>query len=448
MSESLLPLKNTRTERPLGWMVLFGLLVWVGGVNSDAMAEAESGWIDRDRMVAETLIIGPAERERLIQMEAEKLSVIRPVALPTGRYLAGENRHLGWPVGIEIGGTLLCAYHQTLHHHGKGPQQDKLSSDAVVVRSTDGGETWSDPLDLREVGRSEKPMAINFGIVVGKSGGSVFLANKYGVYRTQDEGVTWELLPDAMTQGQTGFSRADNVGPRMIEHPEHGLVIPMGRGREPGIDLFSSRDQGATWRHHSMDLPRESHPLEPTFFYHDGRLIFLSRNHSLPFKWHQEMTESEPPVMMVAETGWWPMTHQGLTNIASHRWPDTTDVAFNPVTQRYEAVVTNRSGGVGVEARDEDNAQTVNLWSISPTDLAAGRADQWRFECTLLRLRSGMRDVGPNDVDAAHPGGAVMDVARGLQHIFIYAGRYATPTGIYRISRTLETDRLREFGTR
>ena len=41
-----------------------------------------------------------------------------------------------------------------------------------------------------------------------------------------------------------------------------------------------------------------------------------------------------------------------------------------------------------------------------------------------------------------------MDVARGLQHDFIYAGCYATLTGIYRISRTLETDRLREFGAR
>ena len=30
------------------------------------------------------------------------------------------------------------------------------------------------------------------------------------------------------------------------------------------------------------------------------------------------------------------------------------------------------------------------------------------------------------------------------QHIFIHCGRYATPTGIYRISRTLDTHRLRE----
>lgn len=399
-------------------------------------------------MVRATLQIDVAERRRLIAMEAQALLVIRPVALPEGRFLAGENRHLGWPVGIEIGGTLLCAYHQTLHHHGKGPQQDEQSSDAVVVRSTDGGVTWSDPLDLRSVGYSEQPMAINFGIVLGKSGGTVILANKYGVYRTHDEGVTWEWLPEAMSRAQTGFTKPDNIGPRMIEHPEHGLVIPMGRGRDAGMDVFSSRDDGVTWRHHPISLPEKSHPLEPTFIYHEGRLIFLSRNHSLPFKWLHQIKGSEPPVMMVGETGWFPMTHQGLTNIASHRWPDTTDVAFNPVTQRYEAVVTNRSGGVGEEVRDEDNAQTVNLWSISPADLYAGRADQWRIESTLLRLRSGMRKMEPDDMDSAHPGGAVMDVARGLQHIFIYAGTYATPTGIFRISRTLETGRLREFGAR
>lgn len=339
-------------------------MVGLGGGIGLAAVEPGGPWIDEDPMVRETLIIDTAERERLIALEQNALSVIRPVALPEGRFLAGENRHLGWPVGVLVGDTLICAYHQTLHHHGKGPQQDELSSDAVVVRSTDGGKTWSDPLNLREVGRSEQPMAINFGIVMGVNEGTAFLANKYGVYRTRDEGLRWEWLPDAMTQAQTGFAKADNVGPRMIVHPKHGLVIPMGRGRETGMDVFSSRDQGGTWRHHPVELPEESHPLEPTFFYHEGRLIFLSRNHSLPFKWHQEMTESEPPVMMVSETGWFPVTHQGLTNIASHRWPDTTDVAFNPVTQRMEAVVTNRSGGVGDSERDEDNAQTVNLWPI------------------------------------------------------------------------------------
>jgi hypothetical protein len=114
------------------------------------------------------------------------------------------------------------------------------------------------------------------------------------------------------------------------------------------------------------------------------------------------------------------------------------------VTKRFEAVVTNRSGGAGKDEKNEQNEQTVNLWSISKDDMYAGRADQWRFEGTLLRLKSGMLNISADDVDAAHPGGAVIDEDEGVQHIFIYCGRYSTPAGIYRITRTLDTDKLRE----
>jgi len=124
----------------------------------------------------------------------------------------------------------------------------------------------------------------------------------------------------------------------------------------------------------------------------------------------------------------------------------------NPVTKRYEAVVTNRNGGVK-ENEKTGNEQTVNLWSISREDLYAGRADQWRFEGTLLRFpiqqksmsnsRKSKDPCRPNNIDAAHPGGAVIDKENGVQHVFIYCGRFATPTGIYRITRTLDTDKLR-----
>jgi len=147
--------------------------------------------------------------------------------------------------------------------------------------------------------------------------------------------------------------------------------------------------------------------------------------------------------MMVSDTGWFPMRHQKLTNISSYRWPDTTDIDFNPVTKRFEAVVTNRSGGSEENEKNEKREQTVNLWSLSKEDMVAGRADRWRFEGTLLRLKSGMLSIGPDDIDAAHPGGAVIDEENGVQHIFIYCGRYSTPAGIYRITRTLDTDKFR-----
>lgn len=404
-------------------------------------------WIDQHKLVAETLIISPKERDRLRQLESRGLSIIRPVALPEGSYLAGANRHLGWPVGIQVGSTLLCAYHQTLHHHGTGPQADADSNQAVVVRSTDGGETWSAPIDIRTDGISADEMVLDFGNCFGVLGNRVFLATKYGVYRSDDEGRTWTLLRDALTKKQVRHDFACHFGPRMIIHPEKGLVVPVGVSFEPFLDLYSSKDEGMTWTHERVATSDAIHPIEPTGLFHDGRLIFVSRSHSLPFQFHGDLTEPMRPVMMVSDTGWFPMQHQSVTNISSHRWPDTTDVDFNPVTQRFEAVVTNRSGGVFDEERNENHEQTVNLWSISKENLYAGKADQWRFEATLLSLSSGMLNMGPGDIDAAHPGGAIIDEEDGVQHIFIYCGRYSTPTGIYRITRTLDTDKLRQVAS-
>lgn len=396
-----------------------------------------------DKMIAKTLIISEAEKERLANLEAGGIMTVKPVVLPAGRYLKGNNKHLGWPVGIKIGKTLLCAYHQGLRQHG-GKRKDAESSDAVIVRSTDGGKSWSDPIDIKQFGTSKKAMVLNFGNCFGVLDEKVFLATKYGLYRSEDEGKSWTLLPDALSQDQTGHNYTDNFGPRMIVHPDKGLVIPVGVARSPQIDMYFSKDEGVTWGHERIQLSNRFHPLEPTAIYHDGRLIFLSRNHTLPFKWHHQLRETQRPVMMVSGTGWFPMTHQKLTNISSYRWPDTTDVDFNPVTKRFEAIVTNRSGGAGKNEKNEKHEQTVNLWSLSTEDMYAGRADQWRFEGTLLRLKSGMLNIGANDIDAAHPGGAVIDKDRGVQHIFIYCGRYSTPAGIYRISRTLDTDKLRK----
>lgn len=395
-------------------------------------------------LIDQTLQIDDLERARLDALEASNDVIIRPVALPMGVNLKPGNNHLGWPVSAIVGNTMLVAHHRTKFHHGDGPKLNDESSVAVVLRSTDSGETWSDPIDMRQFGVNEDPTVVNFGLAFGVIGSSVFLVSQYGVYRSDDEGISWRLLRGAMTQEQTGFHATGNPGPRVVIHPERGLVVPMGVTHEPFLDLFSSGDEGKTWAHERIEVSSTIHPLEPTAFYHNGHLIFVTRNHTLPFKWHQSMLEPERPAMLVSNTGWFPMQHEGLTNISSYRWPDTSDLDFNPVTNRYEAVVTNRSGGGPESERNEENEQTVNLWSISPEELYAGKATSWRFEGTLLRLKSGMQDIHNEDVDAAHPGGAVIDVEAGVQHIFIYCGLYATPAGIYRITRRLDTNELRK----
>lgn len=400
-------------------------------------------WIDNDPLVGATLVISAEERERLIRLEHSGLISVRPVTLPAGRYLQGENRCLGWPVGALIGRTLLCVYHQTLRHFPHGPYLDDLSSDAIVVRSTDGGRTWSSPIDIRQFGVSANLTVLSFGNCFGVLNDTVFLATRYGLYKSRDEGATWSLIREALTQTQMGCFVSNPFGPRMVIHPDMGLVVASSLVDDPYLDMFSSQDEGATWRHERVELPSDIHPLEPTALYHDGHLIFLSRNHPLPRKKHGELA-TQRPCMMVSPTGWFPLQHQGISNISSFGWPDTTDVDFNARTGRYEAIVSNRNGGMGDHEDNGQNEQTVNLWSISKDDLHAGRCEAWRFECTLLRLRSGWLDK-VSGIDGTHPGGAVIDEARQRQFVFVYCGRAATPTGIYVIARTTDTAKLRSW---
>jgi len=169
---------------------------------------AGEAWIDADPLVAKTLRITASERKRLIRIENASVLTVRPVALPRGRYLKGKNKTLGWPVGIKIGKTLLCAYHQWLTHTGR-PRRDDSRSDAVVVRSTDNGRTWSGPTDIRRFGVNSGKSVLGFGNCFGVLENTVFLATDYGLYTSTDEGNSWTLLRGALTQKQTGNRYSD-----------------------------------------------------------------------------------------------------------------------------------------------------------------------------------------------------------------------------------------------
>jgi hypothetical protein len=118
---------------------------------------------------------------------------------------------------------------------------------------------------------------------------------------------------------------------------------------------------------------------------------------------------------------------------------DTVDVCFNPMTRRIEVVASDRNGEAGLGDANPRDCNSLGLWSIDPAALRAG-SSVWRFECTLLRRR-GLAHL--EQTDGMHPGGAVLDPDRGVQHIFIYAGASRMgPSGIYRVTRTLDTPRL------
>ena len=115
---------------------------------------------------------------------------------------------------------------------------------------------------------------VGFGGCFGVLDRTVFLATIFGLYRSEDEGKTWTFMPDALTQEQTGHKHCGNFGPRMVIHPDKGLVIPVG-GRGPFLNLYYSKDRGVTWQHERIaNLAGDIRPAEPTAIYHDGHLVF------------------------------------------------------------------------------------------------------------------------------------------------------------------------------
>jgi len=90
--------------------------------------------------------------------------------------------------------------------------------------------------------------------------------------------------------------------------------------------------------------------------------------------------------------------------------------------------------------RSERYRMQLWLWSMDPKDWEKGH---WTRECRLLARKQpeGFYSVA----DGYHPGGAVIDTRRGVQHIFIYSGHPNGPSGVFRITRTLDTPKLAAF---
>ena len=373
---------------------------------------------------------------------------IAPVALPEGEHLLGVNDHICHPVATMSGDTIIVMYARNASHWGGEDKPDKYTNPCVITRSMDGGRTWSGPVAITTfMKKRTKGCRAGFGNAFGTlPDGTVICLVRYGVFRSRDQGATWEHLKGAYGEQQLKGLQT-NMGPNLIVHPVHGLVAAGNSGRDkppdfpPTIWLRWSQDAGETWSEAKQDLPKFAVPVEPTPFMHDGAMLVLGRSHS------KEALDTKNQVwrytQLYSRTGWMPFT-ASLTNITASQvgidtghgpWAqDTTEVSYNPVSKRVEAVVTNRTGG-GPGREHPGNQQTINLWSIAPEELAEGRS-QWHFEGTLLRRRK------IRGMDGMHPGGGVIDAKNGVAHTFVYCGFRLGPSGIYRVTRSLDTRAL------
>ncbi|MCK9222668.1 MAG: glycoside hydrolase [Limnochordia bacterium] len=405
-------------------------------------------------IVPTTLLLGA---DALLHQYPKGVLEIHPVALPVENNLFGNNWHFGWPVATMAGDTIVMVYQRTPAHWGSELVTDKYTSRAVVVRSQDGGRTWSDPVDVREFIKAPvRNCKAGFGNAIGTmSDGSVLLITTYGVFRSIDAGATWDHIPDAFG-GMQLSGPVTNMGPRIIEHPEYG-AIAFGHCEEKEGNIADeiwirySRDLGTTWHELSQILPSFVKAVEPAALQLDNRVVLLTRSHgsydASDQTWrYVELvsTEYEPLLFEAHRTNIKAYDVRALSgNGGFGPWSqDTVDLSFNPITHRVEAVVTNRCGG-GQGREHEHSHMTLNLWSIDPDDLFAGGSN-WRFETTLW-AKEGITPVNSDrglHADGMHPGAAVIDEERGLQYVYVYLGFTEGPAGIFQITRTLDTEQL------
>ena len=406
------------------------------------------GMGSRDEVVARSLQVTRFLSKKYNQ--ASGPMVVEPVAVPFGGDLKGNNSHFGWPVATKAGDALIVVFLRQPQHTprwGINKPKDAYLSKAMMTRSTDGGRTWSTPVDMRSyVKTPTRGCRLKFGSgMVTRANGDVVLVSPYGVFSSSDQGASWEHYPDAYGSDDLPGPDANN-GPKLIEHPEYGLVS-FGHGNKEELLIRYSKDGGRSWDQeiYSMSEPW-AQPIEPTGVLHEGALLIVARCHG------EESFEPKRKTWRYMQAfsadGWHPLkpvlTTMRVTDIRDEidvsgygAWSqDTVALDFNPVTKRFEAVCTNRNGG-GQGREQQRMRMTLNLWSIDPGSLANG-SGEWRFEGTLL-TRGGTMMTG---ADGMHPGGAVIDAEAGVQHIFVYLGQHLGPASIFRITRTLDTPEL------
>lgn len=420
-----------------------------------------------DEKMARYLDLDEGQGRRLEALSRDRILEVAPVALPEGRLVPGDYRHLGWPVATAAAGALIVVFNATSRPAGDDPGGG--AGGHMVTRSLDGGRSWSRP-EFLSVFLEHAPARGPGMCAVGTTrGGQAVVIQKDGFFVSGDGGTTWEHRESRWPDLSNAIT-----GPRVIDHPRFGLVFAV-RFRNGPLAFLVSGDGGAQWRACPVEwepgkgeesfrgtvsrrapaelTPGPFAPAEPTVFDRGEDFAVFSRNHCGPVNadYHRawSLFACFAPVNGSRARRFEDLEFTGrLAGIFARRM-DTPDASWNPLTDRIEVVVSKRNEGF---PRADDRCRSLNLWSIGPGDFLAGR-DRWRFECVLLRcpgVFSRGHHPGFPPREGLHPAGAVIDEKNRLQHVFFFAGdrNHAPPrlgtgrTGVFRLSRTLDTAAL------
>lgn len=416
----------------------------------------------REEAVEQLLNFDVDEQRRVRALAEANVMELAPVVVPYGEGLHGSNWFFGWPVAAGDGDVIVVVFQRSPYHYrGSNAYRDpdKFTSTAVMVRSEDGGQSWSDQVDLRQFATT-KASVVPGGMRALKllHDGRLVYIGDIGVLISDDLGKSWTHHPDAFqTARPEGLN--SNIGPTIIEHPTLGLLLPAHAWRGEILDemwFWQSQDGGISWHRTETPLRTPSRFVEPAGLHINGRLVLIGRSHdpatlepdTRTFRYAQAVSKENSLELDTSFTNI-RTSHLGekLIGLVDERksrafgfWSqDTVDIILNPMTKRIEVVATNRTGRGGPHV-DDISRQSLNLWSIDPADLLAG-SSEWRFEGTLIE-RPTLE--APKFFDGMHPASSVVDEVKGVQHLVIYCGYYAGPSGVFRITRSLNTPLLQK----
>lgn len=369
-------------------------------------------------------------------------------SLPQG----APTKHLGWPVATRLPtGRVVVLYRRAMGH----TDQDDAPDAGHYVIYSDDMATWQPQSPIR---LGTLPGMHCVGHVVRPDGGDRLLAITSGrpriLYTSDDYGASWQMHPDRFN----GMLRtAPHVGPNMINHPDFGVVVTFGQENNGGrrCYILNSTDAGETWNERVWLNRPGSRGFEPTLAtWGPGHMVMISRESRDSFAigpdglfGHSQHVYQHRAGARFRDVKFETRRSNIVGNpAAGSSCNDTAEVVFNPVSGRIEVMQSHRwGGGLGktgttIEKDPDREISSLNLWSIDPNALLAGSVE-WRFDGTVIE-RVGYSRKGNRD--GLHPGGSIIDTERNMQHVFVYAGWRRTPSSLFRISRTLDTDRWRD----
>lgn len=371
--------------------------------------------------------------------QAQGLVDLSPVHLPVDN--GSDCNHYGWPIATMVDDTIVVMHRRIPGHNRKGAgAPDASMSYGMVLRSEDGGQTWSEPYDLRDCmaaenrerggivplshrmkfdpgNRSPKGFKIHLHSIGTTRDGGVVAINNHGAFRSDDAGKTWKHFPTAFREDHFPHQMV-NLGPRLIDHPDHGLLafgnwfgeVDSYHTLSNSFVTLASPDGGANW---TVDDREVGFPqYEPAALLLKEKLLLVTRDQT-KVNQHKQLIWHHGKAPEVIET-----------KLQNPRLIDTVDLSFNPVTKRIEMV------------RSERYHMELWLWSIDPQEWDKGI---WRRECRLLATKGNFYSTA----DGFHPAGAVIDARRGVQHIYFYCGHPNGPAGVFQMTRTLDTPKLK-----